>query len=658
MQHPILETTLIVLFAVLAVNLTFRLMRLPIILGYLLVGLLVGPEVIGWIPDTETIQPLAEFGIVLLMFTIGLEFSLSRLFSLKFPVFVLGGMQVFITMFVTTSIGLMVDMTLTQSLIIGAIVAMSSTALVVKMLSEQFEIHSPHGLNAIGILLFQDLAVIPIMTVIASLTAMNDQPLAQFIPFALLKSLLAILIIIGLGRCLLKPLFRLIAATRIVELFTLMVLFIAIGSAWVTAKLGMTLALGAFLSGIMLGETEFRHQIKSEIRPFKDILLGLFFVSIGMLANIQTWLAAWHWILLLLIAIMIGKTLLIIALCRISNYKIDTSIRTGLILSQGGEFGFAIFALAHSAHLLPVDYSQVVLAALLISFAFAPFIIRFNGAITKLIRPDAMKRNKDLMTSDIKSLAGEFSDHVIICGFGRVGQHIGQFLKQSQISFLAFELDPEIIHNTNLAGEPVLYGNATHIDILKTANIKKAAALVISFDDISAALTILSHIKMEGINIPTLVRCRDETEFELLKDHGATKIVTEVYEESLTLVHYLLRLLHIPHGKIHHLLEGAREHDYQMLSRIFPGSFFEEPPDASLISKHLRPVYIAALSNAIDKRIHELEFNEVDIITIIRDKKQLSPEHVKIKEEDILILYGLPSKLDDAEKQLLKGREA
>ncbi len=657
MQHPILETTLIVLFTVLLVNLTFRIFRLPVTLGYLVVGVMVGPHGLAWIPDTETITPLAEFGIVLLMFTIGLEFSLTKLMSLKYPVFVLGGFQVLLTIFITTSFGLMVNMTLNQSLIIGCIVAMSSTALVVKQLSDQFEIHSRHGLNAIGILLFQDLAVIPILTIIASLAGMNAEPLMDFLPFALFKSALAILIIIGIGRWLLRPLFRMIAATRTVELFTLTVIFIAIGSAWLTAVLGMTLALGAFLSGIMLGETEFRHQIKSEIRPFRDILLGLFFVSIGMLANIDTWLDTWFWILLLLMGIMIGKTVLIIALCRVSNYPLETATRTGVILSQGGEFGFAIFTVANSAHLLPPEFSQVVLAALLISFALAPIIIRYNGAITKLLLPNVIEQNRQYVVSTIEEASSELSNHVIICGFGRVGQHIADFLKKSAVPYLALELDPEIIHNASLAGEPVLYGNVTEPEILKTANIRQAAAVVVSFDDTAAALAVLSQIQIANLNLPSLVRCRDETEYELLRDHGASKIITEVYEESLTIAHYLLQILNIPPRKIHQLLQGARKNDYQSLSKIFPGSFFDELSNSPPVSRHLKPVYLPENANVIDKYVHDLQLPDVEIISIIRNKQQLDMDNTGLKAGDILILYGLPECLDNAEKLILEGSE-
>jgi len=652
MHYPILETILIILCTVLVVNFVFKLLQLPVILGYLVVGTLVGPHVIGWIPDTQTITPLAEFGVVFLMFTIGLEFSLPKLITLKYRVFILGGIQVILSIFITLLFGLMLKMSFVESIIIGCIVAMSSTAIVVKILSEQFEIHSIHGLNAVGILLFQDLAVIPILTIIAALSGVSDQPLMYSLLYAFLKGLAAILVIITIGHWLLRPIFHYIASTRIVELFTLTVLFIAIGSAWLTAKLGMTLVLGAFLSGIMLGETEFRHQIKTEIRPFRDILLGLFFVSIGMLANIHTWLDTWPWILLLLIAIMLGKSFLIMLLCRLSGYNQITSFRTGLILSQGGEFGFAIFALAFTHNLLPADYAQVVLAALLISFAFAPIIIRYNGQITKKLMPTVTKLEQSQKTAHIQEVSEQLRNHVIICGFGRVGQHIARFLKETKQPYIAFDLDPEIIHNSSLAGEPVLYGNTTHPDILQAAKINEAKAIVISFNDVAAATNMLSLMQTMNIKIPSLVRCKDEVEFEQLREHGATKIVTEVFEESLTMTNHLLRILHIPQNKIHSILHKARENDYQILMRVFPGSFPDENEESMLTTKHLRSVHLSDAAPSINKTLEVLNLPDVEIITVIRGKKQLRPSDVKLRANDIVILHGLPDQLDEAEELL------
>jgi CPA2 family monovalent cation:H+ antiporter-2 len=379
-----LEIILCVLLFALVVTSLFRKLRLSIILGYLFAGALVGPNGLGLAYDSQYTKELAEFGIVFLMFTVGLEFSLPQLFALRQPVFIIGGLQVLFTIIITTLVGIFLGMTKLSALTVGSIVAMSSTAIVVKQLNDQSELHSAHGLKAVGILLFQDLAVIPIIILIAGLAKSGHHSLSLILSLALVKGILAMLVIFLMGRWLLKPLFRVISKTRTVELFTLTVLLVTLTSAWLTNLFGLSYALGAFLAGIMLAETEFRHQIEVEIRPFRDILLGLFFMTIGMLTDVHTWYQTWQWILLLVIALTLGKGLLITAVGRVLGKNPLIAMRTGIVLAQGGEFGFAILTLALNQTILPPDYGQVMLAALLISIAIAPVLIRFNDPIARL----------------------------------------------------------------------------------------------------------------------------------------------------------------------------------------------------------------------------------------------------------------------------------
>ncbi|RMX20915.1 potassium transporter [Legionella jordanis] len=653
MNYPILETVLIVLLTVLLVNIAFRLFRLPLILGYLVVGILVGPHSFGWIPDSKAINSLSEFGVVFLMFTVGLEFSFTKLLALKYAVFVLGVLQVLLSILITAAIGLGLTLSFMQSIALGCVVAMSSTALVVKLLNEDFQIHTKYGSTAIGILLFQDLAVIPILVIISSLTSHHLGALYYFLLIALGKAVIAIAVILSIGRWLLRPLFHTIAATRMTELFSLSVLFVAIGSAWITARLGMTLALGAFLSGLMLGETQFRHQIKQEIRPFRDVLLGLFFVSIGMLADLRNWIDAWFWIVLLLSALMFGKTMLVVLLCRLTGFDGYNAIRTGIVLGQGGEFGFAILSLALTSHLLPLDYGQVVLASLIISFAFAPFMIRHNQQIAQWFLPSASAWNQEETGYELKQLTAKLNNHVIICGFGRVGQNLAYFLNRMGIPYVAFDLDPSIVHNATLAGESVIYGNVTHPELLTAAKPQKAAAVVISFDDVQTSLNLLHQLKQ--FKIPILVRCKDEAEFAILRDKGATRVVTEVFEESLTLVNYLLQILHIPKEKIQHVIQHARANNYKIMSHFYPGSFLNEM-GGGLIYEHLRPVYLPEQAYAIARSIDELDLSKVEVVAIRRENLHLKPQSdTRLQAGDTLILYGLPDYLDEAEAILLQG---
>lgn len=383
MTFSIFDSVLILLISALLVISLFRALKLPELIGYILVGVLVGPSVLGLIPSNEATHHFAEFGVVLLMFTIGLEFSLSLISKLKKQVFVYGGLEFTFAILITALIGSYIfRMSLGEVIVVGAIAAMSSTAIVTKQLSVQSELHSVHGRNAIGILLFQDLAVIPVLILVPSLTDINITTLCEDLAWAFVKGLGAIAIILGGGYFVLRPLFRKVSKTNSLEMFTLMTLLVTLGAAWITNKMGLSLALGAFIAGMMLGETEFRHQIENEIRPFRDVLLGFFFVSVGLQLDVHIFSEAWIWILALLTAILFMKTILVTLIARVMGDSINTSLRTGLILAQGSEFGFAILTLALSYDVIPKDYGQVILAALLVSMVIAPILIYYNKAIT------------------------------------------------------------------------------------------------------------------------------------------------------------------------------------------------------------------------------------------------------------------------------------
>ena len=384
MQLNILEIILIVISLVLVATVVLRVLHLPTILGYILIGAICGPHALRLIPDVDTIRRLAEFGVVFLMFTVGLEFSFKKLLTFKRAVFFLGTAQILISIVITTIAAIAFGLSFWPAIIIGGVVAMSSTAIVMKLLHDQRQLNSKYGHNAVGILLLQDLAVIPFLILIANLSGEMQGSITYIITFTTLKSILALIIIIVLGNVVLKPLFDIIAATRVIELFTLTVLLVVIGMAWITHILGLSLALGAFLGGMMLSESQHRLLIESEIRPFRDVLLGLFFLTIGMLVDISTWADTWGWISLLLIALLLGKSSLITLLCRISGDGWKTAAQTGLVLAQGGEFGFAILTVALKNQLLSDEYGQVILSALFITIAVAPIFIYFNDSLTKI----------------------------------------------------------------------------------------------------------------------------------------------------------------------------------------------------------------------------------------------------------------------------------
>lgn len=568
MQANGLEIFLFVFFSALIITAIFRQLKLSVILGYLVVGALAGPHMFGIINDSPGINELAEFGIVFLMFTVGLEFSLKKFLALKFHVFVMGGLQVLFSIIFTTLVGKLFGMSTLSALGIGSIVAMSSTAVVVKQLNDQSELQTSHGLSAIGILLFQDLAVIPIIILIAGLASNSSHHLGHILLWALLKGIFAIVLIFIMGRWLLRPLFRAIAKTRAIELFTLTVLLVTLSAAWITNILGLSYALGAFLAGIMLAETEFRHQIEVEIRPFRDILLGLFFISIGMLTDFHPWYQTWQWIALLLFALIVGKGVLITVIGRLTGKSMEDATRTGLVLAQGGEFGFAILTLALSNKLIPADYGQVVLAALILSIAISPILIYFNKQITELFLRKKIKFDEANIEEEIHSTAKQLQNHVIICGYGRVGQHIARMLDKVECPHISLDLDSAIVRTARKAGNPVAFGDSSHPEILKAAGIHHAKVLVISFGEIKTASKILAIVKQVAPNIPILVRCRDLNEFKQLKEFQPNTIIAEIFETSLTLSKHLLDVIQVPRETINSLIRDVRAKDYDILKKV------------------------------------------------------------------------------------------
>ena len=647
---------LILLIIAVAVLALFLRLRLPPILGYLTVGTLVGPYGLGWIDSSEHTHELAEFGVVFLLFTIGLEFSLSLLMRMKKAVLGLGGFQVLVTAAITTTVAMYMGLQPGVAVVLGGVIAMSSTALVIRQLTEQAELHTRHGRNAVGILLFQDVIVIPFLILVTTLTGETaDTP-----GFALLlageKGLFALVIILAAGRWVVRPLFRLIASYSSTELFTLTVLFVALGAAWITHQLGLSLALGAFLAGMMLGETEFRHQIDAEIKPFRDVLLGLFFITVGMLLNIGLLTEIWPWVLLLLVILVVVKLLIIAGFCRLFGWDSAVSLRTGLILAHGGEFGFAILTLALNTRLVPEDIGQIVLAALLISMATAPLAIRYSGRIVKKILPAAMKMTREVQEEEIRSTSQELHDHVILCGYGRVGQNIARILADAGIPYTALDLDPVRVQYAVAAKEPVHYGDAANMHLLEAAGLSRAAVLVISVAEHPTTMKILHRLRAVNRDIPVLVRTTDDSHLEELQAAGATEIIPEATESSLLLATQLLLMLKVPAATVDMKIRQIRHNRYRLLHQLFPGE--ETEPVGGTMQEQLSPLELTGKSWATGRRLDELELDKLEVtVTAIQqqDQRLINPlPDTRLSAGDTLVLFGTPQALEEAAAILLR----
>ena len=659
MNEIILHEILILLAAAVIAVAVFRRFKLPPILGYLFVGMLVGPHGLQWIPDTQGTRFLAEFGVVFLLFTIGLEFSLPKLLAMKNTVLGLGGAQVFISTGLAGGAAWALGVPWEGALIVGGILALSSTAIVIKQLTEQLEINSRHGHNAVAILLFQDLAVIPFLILIPILATDGGGWSLTPLLFAMVKGALIFVAMLALGHWLLRPLFREIAAARSAELFVLTVLLVSMTAAWATHLAGLSLALGGFVAGAMLGETEFRHQVEADIRPFRDVLLGLFFITVGMLLNAREVLDLWPWVLLTLSGFVVVKTVLVTLLCRAFGQESGVALRTGLVLGQGGEFGFALLSLAMAAELFGYRTGQIVLGATLLSMALAPFLIRFNGHAAKYLFTKSYVRNRDRLEEGIARTARSLRGHVVICGYGRVGQNIGHFLEHEGFPYAALDLDPYRVREARAAGESVFYGDATHLEILHAAGITRAQALVISFDDAHASLKLLERLRKEFPELPILVRSRDDSNLEQLQALGATEVVPETLEGSLMLASHLLYLLHVPVATIVRRVREVRSDRYRLLRGFFPG---EEaiPIEASGPQRErLHAVTLPKGAAAVGRRLADLAL-EADAVTITAVRHEgvrsvrPTPELV-LSTGDVLVLYGAPQDLERAESQLLKS---
>ncbi len=570
MTFSLLAGILIILVMVVAITLLLRRINMPSILGYLVVGLVVGPHGLGFLPGSEDARELAEYGLMFLMFTIGLEFSLTKLIAMRQTVLVFGGLQVLISTIATVVISLLVGLTPHEAIVIGGIVAMSSTAIAMKQLTDQLEINSRHGMNAVGILLMQDIAVILFLILIPTLAGSEGHAITIPLLKALGKGAIAIGIIFAIGHWVLRPLFGEVARAHSRELFTLTVLLVVLSSAWISHVLGISIALGAFVAGIMLGETKYRHQIDVDIRPFRDVLLGLFFVTVGMMIDLEIILEAWPWILLLLAGLIIGKFLLIMLLALILKQDKVTAVRTGIVLAQGGEFGFAVLTLALANNMITPLYGQVALGALLISMTLAPVFIRFNKPIAAALLPRAVKIDVDEISTDAVQAAAKLKDHIIICGYGRVGQSIAHLLEQENIPFSVLDLDPARIQKGQVAGRHVIYGDATHDEMLEAAGVDRAKAVVLTYIDIHTACKTLEQIRREHPDLPVLVRSPDDSDLAELQECGATEVIPETLEASLTLVMHLLLSMNIPMKKVLRTIESARADRYSMLRYSFP----------------------------------------------------------------------------------------
>jgi CPA2 family monovalent cation:H+ antiporter-2 len=652
-----LQTALILLASAVLVVVLFRAVRLPPTLGYLAVGVAIGPYALGWIPETEEARELAEIGVVFLMFSIGLEFSLPRLVTMRRIVFGLGAAQVVVTMLVAWAIATALGVDWKAALILGGVLAMSSTALLAKLLTERLELNSPHGRQIIGVLLFQDLAVVPLLILVPALAPGADD-LAVILGYALLKAFVVLGLLLVIGQRLMRGWFHFVAAQKSEELFAINVLLITLGLAYITELAGLSLALGAFIAGALISETEYRYQVETDIKPFRDVLLGLFFVTMGMLLDLHVVYEQASWVFLILAALLVVKSALIVGLSMLFGTDFAVALRIGLTLAACGEFGFVLLARADALDLIPAPVMQPVLAAMLLSMLAAPFIVERSGQLARRFgRSDWMHRAMELHNIAVQSMASD--QHVVICGYGRSGQNLARLLEKEAIPFIALDVDPQRIRDAGAAGESVVFGDAARREVLVAAGLLRAKAVAITYSDTTSALTILRCVQELRPGLPVVVRTKDDSDIDRLKEAGAAEVVAEIMETSLMLASTTLMLLGLPLNRVLGVIRETREQRYTLFRGFFRGITDEAGDGDDADQPRLHTIAITHRAAAIGRTLGDLDLARLRVqVTAVRRRniRGVAPEpSTRIEEGDVLVLLGAERDLAAAEIRLMQG---
>jgi CPA2 family monovalent cation:H+ antiporter-2 len=661
-----LELTLLYLLAAVAGVVLCRLARLPPMLGYLTVGLVVGPHALALGGDAEGVSYLAEFGIVFLMFVIGLEFNLPKLQSMRQLVFGLGLSQVVLTMFaavagnaaliaVATASGRAWGLGWQSALALGAALAMSSTAIVVKMMADRLELESEHGRRVMAVLLFQDLAVVPLLVIIPALGSSPEALLRELAVAALKATALLGVLFVG-GRGVMRWWLTLVVRRKSEELFILNLLLVTLGLAWLTHLAGLSLALGAFVAGMLIAETEFKHQVETDIRPFHDVLLGLFFMTVGMKLDAASVLHYWPMVLAMTVLPVLFKFGLVTVLARIWGAAPGTAIRTGLYLAQAGEFGFVLLALATERKLLPASLQSPVLASMVLSMLLTPIIFMYSNRIVMRLSSSDWLLQSVAMTT-IAKRAINIEAHVIICGFGRCGQNLARLLELEKIPYFALDLDPDRVRQATAAGQTVAFGDAARLQSLAAAGMARASALVVSYQDTQSALRILNIVRTHAPKLPVIVRTIDDSDIERLRSAGATEVVPEAIEGSLMLASHALALVGVPMRRVLRRVQDQRDARYGLLRGYFHGAdddTADELQHARLLSVTL-PQEGASLGQTLGEQA--LPQAGVSVVAVRRASSAvLQPEDgLRLTAGDTLVLSGLPEPLALAEEKLLRS---
>ncbi len=657
-----LDITLLYLLAAVVGVVACRSFKLPPMLGYLFVGVVIGPNALSLAQNSAGIRYLAEFGVVFLMFVIGLEFSLPKLRAMHKLVFGLGFSQVSLTIVLATLGSLTLDwlfpvwwkMEWHTALALGGVMAMSSTAIVIKLVAERLELESEHGKRVVGILLFQDLAVVPLLVLIPALGSPPEK-LAVELGLALLKAVALLGLLLTGGQKLLRWWLKQVAGHKSEELFMLNLLLITLGLAWITEHAGLSLALGAFVAGMLISETEYKHRVEADIRPFHDVLLGLFFITIGMMLDWRLVLERWPLVLLLVTLPVLFKMAVITALAKAMGTSLGTALRTGLYLAQAGEFGFVLLTLAGQNNLVPPQLFNPILASMVLSMLATPFILMHTDwVVMKLVGNDWLMQSVAMTTIAKKSMGKK--DHVVICGYGRCGQNLARLLDKADIPYMALDLDPDRVQKAAAAGDSVVYGDAARGQALVAAGVARAKAVAITYIDTASALKVLAQIRHLAPDVPVVVRTIDDVNLATLQAAGATEVVPEAIEASLMLASHALALVGVPMRKVLRMVQDQRDARYSLLKGYFHGEDDNTSEDGE--NEHLSTFTVHGHAHCIGRTVGSLALPDIGVRVVSMrcmgaQRGECTPESV-LHVGDTLVLSGTSTALAVAEEMLTR----
>jgi CPA2 family monovalent cation:H+ antiporter-2 len=660
-----LELVLLYLIAAVLGVVLCRSLKLPPMLGYLVVGVLIGPNALALARDTAGVKYLAEFGVVFLMFVIGLEFNLPKLRSMRHLVFGLGLSQVVLTMLVTLAGHFLLvwayaalldgrwEMPWRGAVVLGGALAMSSTAIVVKLMAERLELESEHGKRVLAVLLFQDLAVVPLLVLIPALGE-GARDMVEALAWAGLKAGLLLTVLLVGGQKAMRWWLTLVARRKSEELFMLNLLLVTLGLAWLTEVFGLSLALGAFVAGMLVAETEYKHQVETDIRPFHDVLLGLFFITIGMKLDWRPVWEQWPLVLMMTTVPVLAKFALVTALAYAFRSPAGVALRTGLYLAQAGEFGFVLLTLGADQNLVSHTWVSSVLAGMVLSMIATPFLIlNSNRIVNRLSASDWLMQSVALTTIAKRAIAAD--KHVIICGYGRSGQNLARLLSPEKIAYIALDLDPDRVRQAAAAGQSVVFGDAARLQSLMAAGLARAAAVVVSYHDTPSALKILAQVQAHAPTVPVIVRTVDDADIDRLKAAGATEVVPEAIEGSLMLAGHALALVGVPMQRVIRITRDARDARYSLLRGYFHGA--DDDTVDELHQARLRSVTLPVAARWVGRRLDDLALHAVGV-TVMSVRRAAggvlaADGELLLAGGDTLVISGLPEPLALAEDKLL-----